>query len=696
MRPIALLLVTLAPLACQSADGPQSQAPDRARDSAARAARPSGSGTRPNIIFIFTDDHAAQAISAYGSVLNETPNIDRLAREGMLFRNTFCGNSICGPSRATILTGLLSHANGMLDNGTTFDGSQRTFPKLLQEVGYQTAMIGKWHLRSDPTGFDEWQVLIGQGPYYNPRLKSAEGIQKHEGYTTEILTDKALDWLEEGRDKSRPFMLMYQHKAPHRNWQPGPNELGMYDEVVFPEPPTLFDDWSGRSTAAAEQEMTVAAHLSRFDLKLDPPGDLTEEQRAAWDAVYEPKRLAFEAAGLTGDDLVRWKYQRYMQDYLACVAGVDKQIGRLLEYLETSGLAEDTVVIYSSDQGFYLGEHGWYDKRWMFEESLRMPFIVRWPGVVEPGSTCELLTQNIDFAPTFLDMAGAPAPVGMHGESLVPLLEGRQPDGWRNSIYYHYYEFPAVHQVNRHYGVRTDRYKLIHYYQKNEWELFDLQIDSQEMRSVHADPAYAAVRAKLERELRRLQGLYGETDPEGTPARVLQANARIRARNAPVQAVFRASDPSASPPANANPAGKPITVGALAVPTHGDGVLSALGGDSFGFTLHLRSGVPTFSVRNREHLYRAVGSAIPLDTPVHLVGGLDGSGRLSLWVDGQLVATAQGAIIERKPSEGLSLGRDTGSPVGTYTGDTSFQGRLTHLSLDWAAPTQERVRALRE
>ena len=485
------------------------------------APQPVAQGQRPNILFVFTDDHATHAISAYGSVLNQTPNIDRLAREGMLFTRTFCGNSICAPSRATILTGKHSHANGHIDNGTVFDGSQETFPKLLRAAGYQTAIVGKWHLRSAPTGFDHWQVLKGQGPYYNPPILTADGTEVIEGYTTEVLTDLGLDWLRNQRDPDRPFMLMLQHKAPHRRWQPGPRELGMYDEVEFPEPATLFDDYQGRGSAAGMQEMTLRDHMSTdLDLKLKDPGGMNPEQLAAWKKIYDPKREAFEANPPTGDDLLRWKYQRYMQDYLACIEGVDHQLGRVLDYLDESGLADNTVVIYSSDQGFYLGDHGWYDKRWMYEESLRMPFIVRWPGQTPAGSTCDALCQNIDFGPTFLALAGAQVPAAMQGVSMVPLLRGERPADWRRSIYYHYYEYPAVHMVNRHYGVRTERHKLIHYYQLGEWELFDLELDPDELTNRADDPAYSAVRAELEAELVRLQELYGETDPEGTVDRI--------------------------------------------------------------------------------------------------------------------------------------------------------------------------------
>ena len=463
---------------------------------------------RPNILFVFTDDHAAHAISAYGSRVNQTPNIDRLAREGMLFRNCFVTNSICGPSRAVILTGKYSHLNGFLRNGNRFDGSQPTVAKLLQKSGYQTAVVGKWHLGTDPTGFDYWNVLLGQGPYYNPPLKSQTGVKKHTGYTTDIITDLALEWLQSGRDQEKPFFLMYQHKAPHRNWQPGPQQLTLFDDIEIPEPPTLFDDYSGRGTPAKTQKMTIARDLTAKDLKLVPPKNLTEDQLEAWNQAYEPKNEAFRQANLQGKQLVRWKYQRYVKDYLRCVAAVDQNLGRMLAYLDESGLAQDTVVIYSSDQGWYLGEHGWYDKRWMYEESLRMPFIVRWPGVVQRGSEHDGITSNLDFAQTFLEIAGVAQPDDMQGHSLVPLLRGEEPAEWRQSFYYHYYEFPGAHAVRRHYGVRNQRYKLIHFYKIGEWELYDLERDPKELNSVYGQSDYAAVQQSLHSELLRLRAHY--------------------------------------------------------------------------------------------------------------------------------------------------------------------------------------------
>ncbi|MBL7008721.1 MAG: sulfatase, partial [Planctomycetes bacterium] len=495
----ALILVTPLLLGCGAHGGVE----------AAEAA------ARPNLVFVFADDHAYQAISAYDGRLNRTPNIDRIAEEGMRFDRCFVGNSICAPARATVLTGLHSHANGVIDNRAVFDGSQRTMPKLLHAAGYQTAMIGKWHLKSDPTGFDHWEVLIGQGPYYNPPLKTPDGVVEHQGYTTEIITERTLRWLKEERDPSRPFLLMMQHKAPHRNWQPGPREMNLFEGVDIPEPPTLFDDWSGRASAAAEQEMTVARHMSDFDLKLTAPGDLTPAQRAAWEAAYGPRNAAFRAdPPPAGEARTRWQYQRYLKDYLRVIDAVDRSVGELLAALEEQGLAQDTLVIYTSDQGFYLGEHGWYDKRWMYEESFRTPLLVRWPGVVEPGSVNTALAQNIDFAPTLLAAAGVAPPADMHGESLLPLLRGESPADWRDSLYYHYYEYPDAHRVARHRGVRTDRYKLVSYYTTDEWELFDLEADPLELRSVHADPAYAAVRAELAAELDRLAARYGEDEPE--------------------------------------------------------------------------------------------------------------------------------------------------------------------------------------
>jgi len=467
---------------------------------------------RPNIIFIMTDDHASHALSCYGSKINKTPNLDRLAKGGMLFKNSFCTNSICAPCRAVILTGKYSHINGVIDNRKKFDGSQQTFPKLLQKVGYQTAMIGKWHLKTDPTGFDYWNVLPGQGTYYNPAMIEMGQRKKYTGYTTDIITDHCLKWLKE-RKPDKPFCLMYQHKAPHRRWEPGPKYLNMYDDVTMPEPDNLFDDYSNRGRAAREQDMSIEKTMDKRDLKLIPPGDLNTEQKKLWDAAYNPKNEAFEKANLQGKDLVRWKYQRYIKDYLRCIASVDDNVGRLLNYLDESGLAKNTVVFYTSDQGFYLGDHGWFDKRFMYEESLRMPLLVRYPKEIKPGSVNDNIVLNLDFAPTFLDFAGLNKPPDMQGRSIRPLLQAKKTKDWRKSMYYHYYEYPAVHSVKRHYGVRTDRHKLIHFYNDiDEWELYDLRKDPREMKNVFDDPAYADTVKKLKAELKRLRKKYKDTE----------------------------------------------------------------------------------------------------------------------------------------------------------------------------------------
>jgi arylsulfatase A-like enzyme len=482
---------------------------------------------RPNIVFIFSDDHAYQAISAYHDPrkLNSTPNIDRLAKEGMRFDRCLVPNSICGPSRATVLTGKYSHRNGFYNNtNSRFDGSQTTFPKLLQGAGYQTAMIGKWHLVSDPTGFNYWEILPGQGVYYNPvMIRNGERV-KHEGYVTDIITDRSLNWLR-NRDKSKPFLLMCQHKAPHREWEPNLKYLGHDNDRQYPEPETLFDDYSGRGRAEHDQDMTLAKTMTAKDLKLVPPPQLTPEQLHAWKAYYDPRNEDFQKANLQGQDLVRWKYNRYLHDYLGCVASVDESVGRVLKYLDDEGLAENTLVVYTSDQGFYLGEHGWFDKRWIFEESLRTPLLVRWPGVVKPASVNADLVSNLDFAETFLDAAGVPVPSEMQGLSLLPLLKGRADGLWRQSFYYHYYEFPGPHNVARHYGVVTERYKLVHFYEPkfDYWELFDLQADPREKTSVYDSKEYAAVRKELERELAHLRKNLNVPDMDPPESAILPA-----------------------------------------------------------------------------------------------------------------------------------------------------------------------------
>lgn len=470
---------------------------------------------QPNILFIFMDDHCEQALSAYGNSRMTTPNLDRIANEGMLFNRCYVTNGICGPSRAVIQTGKYSHLNGFVRNGNTFDGSQQTFPKILRKKGYQTAVVGKWHLKSTPQGFDYFDVLVGQGPYYNPPMlhggiESDATQRDHTGYTTDIIKDKALDWLKTSRDKEKPFMLMFQHKAPHRNWQPGPKYLNWLDDETIPEPETLFDDYSGRASPAANQTMTIKTHMTASDLKLVAPKNLTPYQLKAWDEAYSKKNADYLAKvdSMTEKEVIQWKYQRYVKDYLRCVRSVDDAVGEVLDYLDAEGLADNTLVIYSSDQGWYLGEHGWFDKRWMYEESLKTPLLAKWPGVIKPGTKTDAIASNLDFAQTFLDAAGAEVPGDMQGASLVPIFKGEEPKDWRKSFYYHYYEFPGAHSVARHYGVTTGKHKLIHYYQLNEWELFDLEKDPKEMKSVYGDADYAEKTAELKTELDRLREQY--------------------------------------------------------------------------------------------------------------------------------------------------------------------------------------------
>jgi arylsulfatase A-like enzyme len=436
---------------------------------------------RPNILYIMADDHAAHAISAYGSKLNKTPNIDRIAKDGMRFTNCFVTNSICTPSRATIITGKYSHMNGV-PVFNHIDGSQPTLPKYLQAAGYHTGMIGKWHLGSEPTGFAYWNILPGQGVYHDPVFITKDGKKKHPGYCTDIITDFALEFLKD-RPKDKPFFLMCHHKAPHRPWDPDEKHKKMFENVQVPEPPpeTFNDDYATRSDAAREATMRIDRDLNARDLKEKPP------------------------EGLTGAALKKWKYQRYMRDYLACVASIDDNVGRVLDYLDKNGLAENTIVVYTSDQGFFLGEHNWFDKRFMYEESLRMPFLVRWPGKVKAGSVNAGMILNVDFAPMMMDAAGLKTPADMQGKSFLPLLKGEKPKDWRTSMYYRYYHYPMHHQVQPHYGLRTERYKLIFYNKITQWELFDLEKDPYELKNVYADPANADTVKKLKDEMYRLK-----------------------------------------------------------------------------------------------------------------------------------------------------------------------------------------------
>jgi len=476
---------------------------------------PALAADRPNIILIFSDDHAYQAISAYGDPrkLIDTPNIDRLAKEGVRFDRCLVPNSICGPSRATVLTGKYSHRNGFYNNtNSRFDGSQVTFPKLLQKAGYQTAIIGKWHLVSEPTGFDHWHILPGQGLYYNPPMIRDGKRVNHQGYVTDLISDFSIEWLKQ-RDRNKPFLLMTQHKAPHREWAPALRHLGHDKDRKYPEPANLFDDYSGRGPAVRDQDMTLEKTFTQLDAKLVPPPNMTAEQRAVWDAYYQPRNQAFREAKLQGKDLIRWRYNRYLHDYLGCIKGVDEAVGKLLQYLDAEGLTNNTLVVYCSDQGFYLGEHGWFDKRWIFEESLRTPLLIRWPGRAKAGLVNSDLTSVVDLAQTFLDAAGVPADLEMQGASLVPLLEGKRPANWRKSFYYEYFEYPAPHRVMPHYGVVTDRYKLVRFYvptlegpfKTDYWELYDRQKDPNELKNYYADPAYADTVKELRVELDRLR-----------------------------------------------------------------------------------------------------------------------------------------------------------------------------------------------
>jgi arylsulfatase A-like enzyme len=471
---------------------------------------------RPNILFIMSDDHAYQAISAYGSNRNKTPHIDRIAAEGMRFDRCYVTNSICGPSRACILTGKYSHKNGFYDNQSKFDGSQTTLPKLLKAAGYQTAVVGKWHLVSEPTGFDHWEILPGQGDYYRPTFITAAGRHNVPGYVTDVTTQKAIEWLRNGRDKTKPFLLMVQHKAPHRRWDPPVKYLTMFENERIAEPATLMDDYANRGKAARRAEMRLEQMDPESDLKLwgkDGPtrtwlyNHMTPDERTAWEKHVDPRRAAMDKENPQGTEALRRAYyQLYIKDYLRCVASVDDSVGALLDYLDESGQAGNTIVVYTSDQGFYLGEHGWFDKRFMYEESLRTPLVVRWPGVIRPGSVEDHIVSNVDFAETFLEAAGVVVPGDMQGHSLLPILRGENPSDWRKSFYYHYYEgVDQVHNVHKHEGVTNGQAKLIHFYPVDEWEMYDLRSDPNEMVNIYGRPEYAELKRELEAELARLR-----------------------------------------------------------------------------------------------------------------------------------------------------------------------------------------------
>jgi len=502
---------------------------------------PAAAQSRPNIVFIFSDDHAAHALSAYrahlpyGARLPETPRLDGLAAQGMLFTHAFVTNSICGPSRATVLTGQYGHLNGVMANETAMHPTSHAFPAMLQEAGYETALFGKWHLGTAPEGFDHFEILRGQGPYYNPTLFDGRDSLRLTGYTPELITERALAWLDaraaaasdgrggagaDARDPDtggRPFLLMLHHNAPHRYWDPGPDQLALFRDTMIAEPATLRDDGVGRASAFRLQEMEIARDLFDRDLKLEPPANLTPSQAEAWRASYGPENEAFTAARLEGDARLAWRYQRYIADYMRVVRAVDASVGRVLDHLERAGLADNTVVIYTSDQGFFLGDHGFFDKRFMYEESLRTPLLVRWPGTVEAGAVNRDLVMNLDLAQTLLEIGGAAPARGMQGRSLVPLLRGAGPADWRDAVYYQYFAYPDWHMVQRHYGVRTHRFKLVHYYELGEWELFDLDRDPEELRSVYADPAYGAVVDSLTERLHELRREYAVPAADPVP-----------------------------------------------------------------------------------------------------------------------------------------------------------------------------------
>ena len=493
----------------------------------------------PNILFIMSDDHAYQAISAYDTRLIQTPNIDRLANEGMLFTNACVANSICAPSRATILTGKHSHINGKIDNRFPFDTNNVPFPQLFQHAGYQTAMYGKLHFGNKPKEVDDFMILPGQGNYINPSFITKTGDTTISGYVTDIITDLTLKWLDNKRDTARPFMLMYLHKAPHRPWWPSPEKFKAFSQKTFPEPFNLFDDYSNRGTAAKTAEMNLLYHMQYgHDSKIRPEtlktmgnvepmveefkngftgpyGRANEAQKALYDPVLDSINTFFMEnwPAMSDSEKMRWKYQRYMQDYLGCISSVDDNIGRVLDYLDKSGLAENTIVVYTSDQGFYLGEHGWFDKRFIYNESFKTPLLIRWPGVVKAGSRNDEMVQNLDFAQTLLEMAGMTPPDDMQGESLIPLLTEDAAAWSREAVYYHYYEYPSVHMVKRHYGIVTREYKLAHfYYDVDEWELYDRLNDPAEMNNVYHDPDYTQIVETLKQQLADLRVKYRDSE----------------------------------------------------------------------------------------------------------------------------------------------------------------------------------------
>ena len=646
---------------------------------------------QPNILFIMSDDHAAHAVSAYGSRINQTPGIDRIAREGMLFTRCFVNNSICTPSRAAILTGKYSHKNGVTVFNP-FDGKQPHLAKYLQQAGYQTAMIGKWHLFTDPTGFDYWNILPGQGLYVDPVMIENGKTNKLKGYVSDLIGDISIEWLK-NRDASKPFCLMSQPKAPHREWTSSPKYTNLFADVDLPLPDTFNDDYKGRSCALPEATMRME-HLRRTDLKAEVPPGLSPEAEK------------------------KWRYQRYIKDYLRCIASMDENVGRILDYLDQSGLATNTIVIYTSDQGFFLGDHGWFDKRFMYEESLRMPLVIRWPGHIKPSTTNNAMVMNIDFAPTLLEAAGASVPKDMQGRSFLASLDGRKLKDWRTSMYYRYYHYPGDHQVQPHYGVRTDRYKLIYYNKLDEWELYDLEKDPRELRNVYTDKSYAGTVKKLKTELARLRKDLDDRDQfaeefsngsvfkevplelvlrydfdkvtdgavkdisgkanhgklvggEVTPG--LRGKALKLAGQGEVEVLGRLDSSS-----------KPFTAGAWCKPESGDGVLISQGGGSHGFAIYLRNGLPHFAVRSGGTLAVAAGmEKLPEGEWVHLSGSLMARGEISLRVNGKEVAKAKSAAIAAKRFDKMEIGDDSSNRVSDYGTATAWRGLIEDVRLYW-------------
>lgn len=480
-----------------------------------------------NIVYIMTDDHTAQMMSAYDTRYIHTPNLDRIANDGVKFRNSFVANSLSGPSRACMLTGKHSHTNGFLSNETSvFDASQPTWPKYLQDAGYETAIVGKWHLETLPQGFDYWEIVPGQGDYWNPRfIKQTGDTVVEQGYLTHMITDKSLHWLDSVHDPSKPFALIIHHKAIHRNWLPDTADLELYEDVTFPLPETFYDTYEGRPAAAAA-EMRIADHMDLiYDLKMDHPdstsylkatylnyvGRMDSAERARFEAFYQPIRDRFFADSLQGKELAEWKYQRYMRDYAKVVKSLDDNVGRVLDYLKEHDMLDNTLVVYTSDQGFYMGEHGWFDKRFMYEESLNTPLVMLLPEGLNARGDIDEMVQNIDYAPTFLELAGLEVPEDIQGVSLMPLLKGEHPADWREAIYYHYHEYPAEHAVKRHYGVRTPRYSLMHFYNDiDKWELYDLTTDPNQLNDLYGKPGYEEVTKELMQTLKSLQEQYDD------------------------------------------------------------------------------------------------------------------------------------------------------------------------------------------